>query len=111
MAAYDAPVRPRPQRLERLPEQYFGALLARVAAAGDVVDRGRGNPEPGPPAHRVGALAPLWCPARDLAARPWRGLAAPLLARAARRGRRRLPELPLEPVRRCRPGRHVRGCD
>jgi L-glutamine---4-(methylsulfanyl)-2-oxobutanoate aminotransferase len=50
-------LRPRPQRLERLPEQYFGALLARVAAAGDVVDLGRGNPETGPPPHVVDALA------------------------------------------------------
>jgi L-glutamine---4-(methylsulfanyl)-2-oxobutanoate aminotransferase len=50
-------VRPRPQRLERLPEQYFGALLKRVAAAGDVVDLGRGNPETGPPQHVVDALA------------------------------------------------------
>src|SRR5947207_8406631 len=60
MAAYDAPVRPRPQRLERLPEQYFGALLARVAAAGDVVDLGRGNPETGPPQHVVDALAAVY---------------------------------------------------
>jgi aminotransferase len=50
-------LRPRPQRLERLPEQYFGALLARVAAAGDVIDLGRGNPETGPPQHVVDALA------------------------------------------------------
>jgi L-glutamine---4-(methylsulfanyl)-2-oxobutanoate aminotransferase len=57
VAAYDAPVRPRPQRLERLPEQYFGALLKRVAAAGDVVDLGRGNPETGPPQHVVDVLA------------------------------------------------------
>jgi aminotransferase len=49
-------VRPRPQRLERLPEQYFGVLLARVAAAGDVVDLGRGNPETGPPRHVIDAL-------------------------------------------------------
>ena len=50
-------MRPRPNRLERLPEQYFGALLARVAAAGDVVDLGRGNPETGPPQHVIDALA------------------------------------------------------
>jgi L-glutamine---4-(methylsulfanyl)-2-oxobutanoate aminotransferase len=50
-------MRPRPQRLERLPEQYFGALLARVAAAGDVVDLGRGNPETGPPQHVIDTLA------------------------------------------------------
>jgi L-glutamine---4-(methylsulfanyl)-2-oxobutanoate aminotransferase len=50
-------VRPRPSRLERLPEQYFGALLRRVAAAGEVVDLGRGNPETGPPQHVIDALA------------------------------------------------------
>ena len=50
-------MRPRPQRLERLPPQYFAALLGRVAEAGvDVVDLGRGNPEVGPPAHVVEAL-------------------------------------------------------
>jgi aminotransferase len=49
-------VRARPQRLERLPEQYFGALLKRVAAAGDVIDLGRGNPETGPPEHVIEAL-------------------------------------------------------
>ena len=53
--------RPRPKRLDRLPEQYFGALLARVAAIAavegpPVVDLGRGNPEVGPPAHVVEAL-------------------------------------------------------
>ena len=47
-----------PQRLERLPSQYFAALLGRVAAAGaGVVDLGRGNPEVGPPAHVIEALA------------------------------------------------------
>jgi aminotransferase len=54
-------LRPPPVRLERLPEQYFAALLARVAAAATdgeaVVDLGRGNPEVGPPAHVVEALA------------------------------------------------------
>ena len=55
-------MRPRPNRLERLPEQYFGALLARVAAAAaldgePIVDLGRGNPETGPPQHVVEALA------------------------------------------------------
>jgi len=52
----------RPQRLERLPEQYFTRLLARVAEAaaedGDpLVDLGRGNPDVPPPAHVVEALA------------------------------------------------------
>jgi aminotransferase len=54
-------MRPRPHRLERLPQQYFGALLARVAAAAalegePIVDLGRGNPETGPPPHVVAAL-------------------------------------------------------
>jgi aminotransferase len=55
-------VRRPPQRLERLPEQYFSALLARVAehAARDgepLVDLGRGNPDVGPPPHVAEALA------------------------------------------------------
>ena len=50
-----------PERIGRLPEQYFTALLARVAAAAaqggePLVDLGRGNPEIGPPAHVVHAL-------------------------------------------------------
>jgi L-glutamine---4-(methylsulfanyl)-2-oxobutanoate aminotransferase len=50
-------MREPPKRLERLPPQYFAALLGRVAAAGaDVVDLGRGNPESGPPAHVIEAL-------------------------------------------------------
>jgi aminotransferase len=58
----------RPNRLERLPPQYFAGLLARVAAAASqggppVIDLGRGNPEVGPPAHVVEAL-------RAAAARP-----------------------------------------
>jgi aminotransferase len=47
----------RPARIKRLPEQYFGALLARVAGAGGVVDLGRGNPETGPPQHVIDACA------------------------------------------------------
>ena len=55
-------MRPRPSRLDRLPEQYFTALLARVAGAaareGDpLVDLGRGNPDVGPPKHVVDALS------------------------------------------------------
>ncbi len=54
-------MRPRPHRLERLPEQYFTALLARVAAAAaqdgaPLLDLGRGNPDVPPPAHVVEAL-------------------------------------------------------
>jgi L-glutamine---4-(methylsulfanyl)-2-oxobutanoate aminotransferase len=59
---YHRPVRPRPQRLERLPEQYFSRLLARVSAAAladgePLVDLGRGNPDLSPPAHVVERLA------------------------------------------------------
>jgi len=55
-------VRPRPHRLERLPEQYFTRLLARVAVAAaaggePLVDLGRGNPDIPPPPHVVEALA------------------------------------------------------
>src|SRR5213596_1423425 len=48
--------------MKRLPEQYFMALLARVAAAAaaegaePLVDLGRGNPEVGPPPHVIEAL-------------------------------------------------------
>ncbi len=54
-------MRARPARLERLPEQYFTALLARVAAASaregaPLVDLGRGNPDIGPPPHVAEAL-------------------------------------------------------
>ena len=51
-----------PRRIQRLPQQYFTELLARVAEAAaregePLVDLGRGNPEVGPPAHVVEALA------------------------------------------------------
>jgi aminotransferase len=54
-------VRSRPERLDRLPDQYFAVLLTRVAAAAreagePLVDLGRGNPEVGPPPHVVEAL-------------------------------------------------------
>ena len=50
-----------PDRVRRLPDQYFTALLAKVAAAAaqggtPLVDLGRGNPEVGPPEHVVRAL-------------------------------------------------------
>ena len=55
-------MRSRPKRLQRLPQQYFVALLGRVAAAAaedgpPLVDLGRGNPETGPPPHVAEALA------------------------------------------------------
>jgi L-glutamine---4-(methylsulfanyl)-2-oxobutanoate aminotransferase len=51
----------RPSRLERLPQQYFVTLLARVAEAAaregpPLIDLGRGNPETGPPPHVIEAL-------------------------------------------------------
>jgi len=51
----------RPHRLDRLPEQYFMRLLARVqeaAARGGepLVDLGRGNPDVPPPSHVIEAL-------------------------------------------------------
>ena len=50
----------RPEPLERLPQQYFTALLGRVAAEAakdgePLVNFGRGNPEVGPPAHVIEA--------------------------------------------------------
>ena len=83
---------PRPQRLDRLPEQYFVGLLARVQAAAAVegeplVDLGRGNPEVGPPAHVVEALARAAAdPGTAHGYAPFRGA-----ARAARGDRRALP--------------------
>ena len=84
-------MRARPERLDRLPEQYFTSLLARVAAAAardgePLVDLGRGNPDIGPPAHVAEAL--------DAAARrpdthgyaPFAGLPALKEAIAARYG-------------------------
>src|SRR5919201_6461557 len=54
-------MRARPQRLDRLPEQYFTALLAGFAAAAaaegePLIDLGRGNPDLGPPPHVAEAL-------------------------------------------------------
>src|SRR5712691_11446034 len=50
-----------PDRVRRLPKQYFMALLARVAEAAvqegePLIDLGRGNPETGPPPHVIEAL-------------------------------------------------------
>ena len=82
-------MRPRPDRIARLPEEYFAQLLARLATgAGQegepLLDLGRGNPDIGPPAHVVEALER---DARDPAAHgypPSRGLAELKEALAAR---------------------------
>jgi len=73
-------MRPRPARLERLPEQYFVSLLGRVAAAAaesgpPLVDLGRGNPETGPPPHVVEALTASAHDPRVHGYAPIRGLA------------------------------------
>jgi aminotransferase len=54
-------VKAQPERVERLPEQFFGSLLAHVSAAAanggePLIDLGRGNPETGPSSHVVKAL-------------------------------------------------------
>ena len=74
-------MRPRPNRLERLPEQYFTALLARVAAASvaegePVIDLGRGNPEVGPPVHVVERLTEAAANPSAHGYPPFRGLPA-----------------------------------
>jgi L-glutamine---4-(methylsulfanyl)-2-oxobutanoate aminotransferase len=74
-------VRPRPARLDRLPPQYFTALLARVAAAAEaggepLVDLGRGNPEVGPPPHVIERLAEVALEQRAHGYPPFRGLPA-----------------------------------
>ncbi|HEX7254844.1 MAG TPA: aminotransferase class I/II-fold pyridoxal phosphate-dependent enzyme [Gaiellaceae bacterium] len=72
-------MRPRPARLDRLPLQYFTALLARVAEAGradgePLIDLGRGNPEVGPPPHVVERLASSARDDRVHGYPPFRGL-------------------------------------
>jgi aminotransferase len=95
-------VRARPDRLERLPEQYFARLLARVAAAAaeegdEVIDLGRGNPDIGPPQHVVDALARA---ANDPSAHgypPFRGI--PELKEAVAARYRDLYDVELDPER------------
>ncbi|HEY7207398.1 MAG TPA: aminotransferase class I/II-fold pyridoxal phosphate-dependent enzyme [Gaiellaceae bacterium] len=79
----------RPERLDRLPEQYFAGLLGRVAAAAalegePLVDLGRGNPELGPPAHVVEALAAAAGRPEAHGYAPFRGVAGLKEAVAAR---------------------------
>jgi L-glutamine---4-(methylsulfanyl)-2-oxobutanoate aminotransferase len=86
---YDRQMRPAPQRIDRLPEQYFTALLARVSAAAAVdgpplVDLGRGNPEVGPPQHVIDALAAAANEPSAHGYPPFRGLPALREAIAAR---------------------------
>jgi aminotransferase len=72
-------MRARPARLERLPQQYFMALLGRVAEAAAregelLVDLGRGNPEVGPPQHVIEAAQRAAADPRAHGYPPFRGL-------------------------------------
>ncbi len=72
-------MRPRPARLDRLPQQYFTALLARVADAAKadgepLIDLGRGNPEVGPPQHVIDRLTVAAGEERSHGYPPFRGL-------------------------------------
>jgi L-glutamine---4-(methylsulfanyl)-2-oxobutanoate aminotransferase len=72
-------VRSRPARLDRLPQQYFTVLLARVAEAAaapgePLIDLGRGNPEVGPPPHVIERLAAVAREDRAHGYPPFRGL-------------------------------------
>jgi L-glutamine---4-(methylsulfanyl)-2-oxobutanoate aminotransferase len=81
-------MRPRPERLERLPEQYFTRLLARVSEAGasgePLADLGRGNPDIPPPTHVVAALAEAAARSDTHGYAPFAGLPALKEAIAAR---------------------------
>ncbi len=84
-------MRPRPARLDRLPQQYFTALLARVSAAAategePLVDLGRGNPEVGPPDHVIARLSETAREQRAHGYPPFRGLPELREALAARYG-------------------------
>jgi L-glutamine---4-(methylsulfanyl)-2-oxobutanoate aminotransferase len=81
----------RPERLDRLPEQYFTGLLARVARAAaaegePLVDLGRGNPDVPPPAHVIEALARAASRSDTHGYAPFAGLPALKEAIAARYG-------------------------
>jgi L-glutamine---4-(methylsulfanyl)-2-oxobutanoate aminotransferase len=95
-------VRSRPHRLERLPEQYFAGLLARVAAAAaqggePLIDLGRGNPDVPPPAHVIEALGRAAARADTHGYAPFSGLPALKEAIAARY--RALYGVELDPAR------------
>lgn len=69
----------RPDRLERLPEQYFSRLLGRVQAAAarggePLIDLGRGNPDVPPPPHVTEALARSAARSDTHGYAPFRGL-------------------------------------
>jgi aminotransferase len=92
----------RPERLVRLPPQYFAGLLGRVAAAAaregaPVIDLGRGNPEVGPPSHVVEALHAASARPTVHGYAPFRGL--PALREAIARRYRDVYGVELDPDR------------
>src|SRR5947199_10746654 len=93
-------MRMQPARMDRLPEQYFGALLGRVSAATadgskPIIDLGRGNPETGPPAHVVEALTSAAGRPDVHGYAPFRGL--PELRQALADRYRTVYRVPLDP--------------
>jgi L-glutamine---4-(methylsulfanyl)-2-oxobutanoate aminotransferase len=101
-ATYDPSMRERPNRLERLPQQYFAQLLGRVSAAAakegpPVIDLGRGNPEVGPPEHVVAALRDAADAPSVHGYAPFRGL--PRLRQAIARRYRDVYDVELDPER------------
>jgi aminotransferase len=95
-------VRPRPDRIERLPQQYFTTLLGRIAAAAAeggprVIDLGRGNPEVGPPPHVIEALRAAGARSDVHGYAPFRGL--PTLKEAIARRYRDLYGAEVDPER------------
>src|SRR5690349_6140694 len=85
--AYDRSMDSSPSRIRRMPEQYFGSLLSRVASATDgvsLIDLGRGNPETGPPAHVIDTLVQAAARAEVHGYAPFRGLPELRAALAAR---------------------------
>ena len=72
-------MRRRPDRIERLPQQYFTQLLGRVAAEAarqgePLVNFGRGNPEVGPPPHVIDAAQRAAADDESHGYPPFRGL-------------------------------------
>jgi aminotransferase len=92
----------RTQRLERLPQQYFTALLGRVVAetakeGEPLVNFGRGNPEVGPPRHVIEAAQRAAADERSHGYPEFRGM--PELREALARRYRDVYGIELDPAR------------
>ncbi|HEY1366675.1 MAG TPA: aminotransferase class I/II-fold pyridoxal phosphate-dependent enzyme [Gaiellaceae bacterium] len=95
-------MREPPDRVQRLPDQYFMGLLGRVAAAAaaegePLVDLGRGNPDVPPPPHVVEALSQSASRPEVHGYAPFRGL--PELKRAVAERYRDVYGVELDPER------------